>query len=219
MPDAGDNRIGMGTADKGGWLDNSIRYPPLTQRRSQDFCLGGHPVHFPSSPEADQKCSVISMCEPVSVGGGGVVASIFPSQIPSVPRHFWTFPGHLDITRHLWTLTHSKNVHNNQSIGEINIYQQFWGAWPPWPPGYATALTTTRTYEYVASRFHSEAKFKSLAPTGSRLGSVGLSNLRFGCPRRSDTKLLALLLDAPRMEGLLSRRLGGGISSLPLVAS
>ena len=38
----------------------------VCQRRSQDFCLGGHPVHFPSS-----------LREPTAFsGGGGVVAEM-----------------------------------------------------------------------------------------------------------------------------------------------
>ena len=73
----------------------SFLLPPL-QRRSQDFCLGGglpavgrcHPVHFPSSPEADQiqwggVAGVVAEIFRDLVGrtrfsGGGVVAEFFP---------------------------------------------------------------------------------------------------------------------------------------------
>ena len=50
-------------------ISSHFPHPAPTQRRSQDFCLGGgHPVHFPSSLRGADR---------IQWGGGGVVAEIF----------------------------------------------------------------------------------------------------------------------------------------------
>ena len=47
-------RKGGGRRMKKGGEREGVREGREGQRRSQDFCLGGgHPLHFPSSPEAD----------------------------------------------------------------------------------------------------------------------------------------------------------------------
>ena len=109
-----------------------------------------HPVPFPSSPEADQ----------IQWWGGGVVAEIVvtenvpltpaENQLPSIRGDLWTFPGHLEVTSHLWTLTevpghlaglltHSKNVTASIHCRK-KTFTKSWGGGhgPRGPPGYAT---------------------------------------------------------------------------------
>ena len=59
----------------------------MGQRRSQDFCLGGHPVHFPSS-----------LREPTAFSGGGVVAEVFPLTNQSHSLDSGTFLVHFRAT-------------------------------------------------------------------------------------------------------------------------
>ena len=92
-----------------------------------------HPVHFPSSPEADQ----------IQWGGGVVAEIIF--QVPADQLNSLrsgTFSGHLPFVdthatsgrlgRSAYTF---KGRNDINSLREKNIYQKFGGgAWPPWPP-------------------------------------------------------------------------------------
>ena len=79
------------------------------QRRSLDFCLGGGRRPMPPST-----FFVSSGGRPDSVGGGGssrIVSgncrwrSVKLPQFTSIPGHFFSFPRHLEVTCHLWTLT------------------------------------------------------------------------------------------------------------------
>ena len=91
-----------------------------------------------------------SMCRPHSVGGG-VVAAIFPPAAGTDQSDSGTFSGHLEITRHLWTLTqitgdlagmlaHSKNVTTSIHCTKETFNNSLGGHGPPGPPGYATAI-------------------------------------------------------------------------------
>ena len=127
------------------------------QRRSQDLGLGGgHPIHFPSSPEADQiqwggggssrNFSSSPCANQIQWGGGGgIVAEIFPvaaglyqSNSLSSEKfvHISEPPG--EITRHLWTLTHSNNVTTINSLEKKTFAKSLGGHGPLGPPGYAT---------------------------------------------------------------------------------
>ena len=68
---------------------------------------------------------------------------MYINQIPYIPGHFWTFPGHLDVARHLWTLTeipghlsglltHSKNVTTSIHCRKKHLPRVWGPCRPPW---------------------------------------------------------------------------------------
>ena len=122
---------------------------------------GGHPVHFPASPDADQiqwGGGVVAeifrdLHQPDGdqVQWGGVVADIFPVT-PGVVKSnsldsgaFFDISGapggrppFMDTHANSGTLGRSpytfKERNNINSLQKKNIYQKFGGPWPPWPP-------------------------------------------------------------------------------------
>ena len=91
-----------------------------------------------------------------------LTAGVKINQIPPVPRSFWAFPAHLEVARHLWTLTevpgdvaglltHSKNVTTSILYRKKTFTTSFWGGMAPVAPLATPLVSTNPSYSKCPS--------------------------------------------------------------------